>query len=55
MGSALYRIGWIYNELEEYESAIDPIKRVIALQPNNAAAHFELGYAYENSNDSMKR
>ena len=47
MTSALYRIGWIYNDLEDYESAVDPLKRVIAIQPNNAAAHFELGYSYK--------
>ena len=34
MSSALYRIGWIYNDLEDYESAVDPMKRVIAIQPN---------------------
>ena len=47
MASALYRIGWIYNDLEEYSSAIDPLKRVVASQPNHAAANFELGYAYK--------
>ena len=31
MSSALYRIGWIYNDLEDYESALDPMKRVIAI------------------------
>ena len=55
MSSALYRIGWIYNDLEEYESALDPIQRVIAIQPNYAAAHFELGYAYKKLERLTKR
>jgi tetratricopeptide (TPR) repeat protein len=45
MSTALYRIGWIYNDLEDYDSAIDFLRRVILLQPTNAAAFFELGYA----------
>jgi Flp pilus assembly protein TadD len=47
MSSALYRIGWIYNDLEDYDSAVDPLQRVVSIQPNNAAAQFELGYAYK--------
>jgi len=26
MASALYRVGWIYNDLEEYDSAVDPLR-----------------------------
>ena len=47
MTTALYRIGWIYNDLEDYNSAVDPLRQVVARQPNNAAASFELGYAYK--------
>jgi len=44
MADALYRIGWIYNDLEDYERAVAPLKRVTVLKPT-AAVFFELGYA----------
>src|SRR5258708_21390874 len=32
LATAQYRIGWIYNEREEYDDALEPLKRATALQ-----------------------
>jgi tetratricopeptide (TPR) repeat protein len=45
LANALYRIGWIYNDLEDYDSALTYLQRVVSLRPSDAAAYFELGYA----------
>ncbi len=43
---SFYRIGWIYNEFEEYEKALVALKRAAQLEPTSAATHLELGYAH---------
>src|SRR3954465_7226160 len=45
ISSAYYHIGWIYNDRDEYESAIDPLQKATRLNPNDATAYGEMGYS----------
>ncbi|MCH8330689.1 MAG: tetratricopeptide repeat protein, partial [Bacteroidetes bacterium] len=38
-----------YNE-QNYKAAIDNLQKAIAIKPNNAEAHYYLGYAYDRFN-----
>lgn len=42
---SLYRIGWIYNEFEEYQKALLALDRAAAIGPNESAIFLEIGYA----------
>jgi tetratricopeptide (TPR) repeat protein len=44
--TAHYGIGWCYNELENYDSAIYYLKKATALDNKYSNAYTELGYAY---------
>ncbi len=43
--SALYNLGWCYNDLERYPDAIAELRKAISLRPNYAEAYNEMGYA----------
>ena len=45
MASALLRLAAVRYELNAYQEAVDLNRRVIAIEPNNAAAHFNLALA----------
>ena len=45
LATAQYRIGWIKNDQEDYEEAIEPLNQAARLQPTYSA-YYELGYAY---------
>lgn len=40
-----FGLGWCYNELSDYETAIPYLKKAIALDKSISAAYTELGYA----------
>lgn len=44
--SALYRLGYCYNDLSRYADAITPLARSSRLKPEWAGPPLELGYAY---------
>ena len=41
-----YDKGASYFDVGDYDKAIGAYKQVITIQPHNASAHFNLGYAY---------
>ena len=43
---ALYDLGSIYCELEEYKEAIKVFKRAISIKSDYANAHYGLGFSY---------
>jgi tetratricopeptide (TPR) repeat protein len=45
LANAQYRIGWIQNDLEQYDEAIEPLMAATRLQ-QTAPTYYELGYAY---------
>lgn len=42
---SLYRIGWIYNDFEEYAKALPMLNQAIAIDPTASAVYLEKGYA----------
>jgi tetratricopeptide (TPR) repeat protein len=44
--SAYYRLGWCYNEKQEFAKAINPLKEAVLLDAEYDEARTELGYAY---------
>ncbi|MDX6529373.1 MAG: hypothetical protein QOH41_1663 [Blastocatellia bacterium] len=48
---AYFRIGWIYNDRDDYDQALSPLQQSLRLNPNDAIALAELGYSYR----SLKR
>ena len=46
LAHALYRIGWIQNDLEQYDEAIEPLMAASRLE-QTAPTYYELGYAYK--------
>ncbi len=44
--TALYRLGWCYNDRKRYADAIPPLEAALALNPGYQDAKKELGYAY---------
>jgi tetratricopeptide (TPR) repeat protein len=44
--SAYYRLGWCYNDKEEFVKAINPLKEAVLLDTEYDEARTELGYAY---------
>src|SRR5262249_23901560 len=46
IASAYYHIGWIYNDRDDYETAIPALQASVRLNPNDAVAFSELGYSY---------
>lgn len=45
--SAYYRLGWCYNDKEEFAKAINPLKEPVLLDTEYDEARTELGYAYD--------
>ncbi|MCZ2458487.1 MAG: tetratricopeptide repeat protein [Chitinophagales bacterium] len=43
--TAYYKLGWCYNDKEEYANAISPLKQALALDPDYNEAKTELGFA----------
>ncbi len=43
---SLFRIGWIYNEFEEYQKALVALNRAATIGPNEAPIYVEKGYAH---------
>ena len=41
-----YRLGWLYNDLEEYDEAVDVLLKALDYNADDANSHVELGYAY---------
>lgn len=46
---ALYKVGWCYNDLEQFDKAIDRLKKAVALDEYFNEAWQELGWAYKKS------
>src|ERR1051326_4639898 len=46
---ALYKAGWCYNEIEDYENAIIYLRKAVQLDDHTAKIFFELAYAYDNT------
>src|SRR5574338_521794 len=47
-GEAWHQLGWCYNELEQYNDALDALKKEEMNNPKDkASTNFEMGYAYE--------
>ena len=44
--TALYNLGWCYNDLERYTEAIDELRKATQLRPNYPEAYNEMGYAF---------
>ena len=42
----LYRLAWCLSDLGQYQVALAPLQKVLALQPDHVNAQRELGYAY---------
>jgi tetratricopeptide (TPR) repeat protein len=59
--SALYEIGWVYNELGQYEAALAPLREALRYKPDYPEAFNELGYAqrrlgkYSDAAESYRR
>ena len=51
IATAYYHIGWIYNDRDDYISALAVLQQAVRLNPNYATAFDELGYSYR----SLKR
>src|ERR1044071_817125 len=47
---AFYRIGWLHNEFGEFSEALAPLDQAIALDPSQASAYTEKGYAHRRLN-----
>jgi tetratricopeptide (TPR) repeat protein len=47
---ALYRIGWIHNDYEEYDQALPFLDRSLALGPQVSYVHVEKGYSLRHLN-----
>lgn len=45
---ALYEVGWVSNELKQFDDAVTYLQKAQAIKPT-ASVYFELAYAYENS------
>jgi tetratricopeptide (TPR) repeat protein len=45
ISSAYYHIGWIYNDRDEYESALDPLQKAVRLDSSDGVAYGEMGYS----------
>lgn len=45
---ALYEQGWCYNDLEEYEKAVDVLRKVVPVWTKIPKSFFELAYAFQN-------
>ena len=43
---ALYKIGGIYKEQNEYHKALDEFKKVLKIDPNDLVAQFQIGLIY---------
>ena len=43
---SLYRIGWIYNEFEEYQKAILILNQAVTIAPNESLVFQEKGFAH---------
>ncbi|HYJ90630.1 MAG TPA: tetratricopeptide repeat protein [Pyrinomonadaceae bacterium] len=53
---ALYRLGWIYNDREDYDEALRWLGQATGLTSNPYDAYVEIGYAYRklgNANQAM--
>lgn len=50
--TALYNIGWIYNEQHKYDTAARWLKKGAALDPKDARIQHELGFALSKLNNS---
>ena len=46
MANAHFRMGWIYNDQENYDDAVTSLQSAIKINPNYADAHNEMGYAF---------
>ncbi len=47
-GEAWHQLGWCYNELEQFNDALDALKKEeSAGTKDNASTNFEMGYAYK--------
>ncbi len=44
---ALYWSGWCYNDIREYNNAIESLRKARLVWSEYAKVHFELGYAFE--------
>jgi tetratricopeptide (TPR) repeat protein len=44
--TALYNLGWSYNDLGNYNRALASLRRAAALQPSDSKIQVESGYAY---------
>jgi tetratricopeptide (TPR) repeat protein len=44
--AALYEIGWVYNELGQFNDAIPALQEALRYQPSYPEAYNELGYAF---------
>jgi Flp pilus assembly protein TadD len=51
---ALLELGESYIRLEQPASAVEPLKKAIALAPDDAQAHFILGTALDKSGKSVE-
>jgi len=48
MALAYYHIGWIYNDRDDYDEAVNALQQSVRLSPSDPVVLNELGYAYRN-------
>src|SRR5207244_5237724 len=48
IASAYYHIGWIYNDRDDYDSALPALQQSVRLDPTDPVVLHELGYSYRN-------